>query len=113
MKLKPELDAKGVKLIAIAGEHFGTEEFTPEYWKSDLYYDLQKKNLWPILDSGSTIVGGVVSYYTGGAVKQNLKRAADKGITGNMKGTQGHILGGVWVIGAGEQGLIFEHQETT
>jgi hypothetical protein len=112
MELKPELDAKGIRLIAVAGEHLGHDEFVPEHWKSDMFFDIDKKSMWPILGSGtgSGAVGGIASYATGGVVAKNMKRTKDKGITGNLKG-EGLKLGGVWVLGAGTQGLLFEHQE--
>ena len=38
-------------------------------------------------------------------------RARGKGIEGNMKG-EGRLLGGVFVIGPGEEGVVFEHRES-
>ena len=82
-----------------------------DFWQNnELYYDLDKKNLWPIMDSGKNVGSNIVSYATGGVVAQNLKRATDKGVEGNLKG-EGAKRGGVWVFGSGEQGLLLEHQE--
>ncbi|EKX54757.1 hypothetical protein GUITHDRAFT_149853 [Guillardia theta CCMP2712] len=30
--LKPKLDARGIRLIGIAGEHLGHEEFRKDFW---------------------------------------------------------------------------------
>ena len=111
LPLKAELDKQGVRLVAIAGEELGTEEFLKDYWQgNELYYDMGKRGLWPIMDSGKNVGSNIVSYATGGTVAKNLKRANDKGVAGNLKG-EGANRGGVWVLGAGEQGLLLEHQE--
>ncbi|KAG9335637.1 hypothetical protein JZ751_004402 [Albula glossodonta] len=43
-------------------------------------------------------------------VWQNFMRAWKAGYQGNMNG-EGFILGGVFVIGAGKQGILLEHRE--
>ena len=37
-------------------------------------------------------------------------RARGKGIEGNLKG-EGRLLGGVFVVGPGEQGILLDHKE--
>lgn len=37
-------------------------------------------------------------------------RAKGKGVEGNLKG-EGRILGGVFVMGAGDQGILLQHRE--
>lgn len=44
------------------------------------------------------------------SVIKNAKRASAKGVTGNLKG-EGRLLGGLLVVGEGEQGIAFEHRE--
>uniref|UniRef100_A0A8C4RN49 Peroxiredoxin-like 2A n=1 Tax=Erpetoichthys calabaricus TaxID=27687 RepID=A0A8C4RN49_ERPCA len=44
------------------------------------------------------------------SVLQNFFRAWQKGFQGNMDG-EGFILGGVFVIGSGKQGILLEHRE--
>ncbi|KAG6935565.1 hypothetical protein G0U57_014773 [Chelydra serpentina] len=43
-------------------------------------------------------------------VWQNFLRAWKNGYSGNLEG-EGFILGGVYVIGAGKQGVLLEHRE--
>lgn len=40
----------------------------------------------------------------------NIKRTSEKGIQGNLKG-DGTLLGGVFVIGPKDQGILYEHRE--
>uniref|UniRef100_A0A0B7B8W8 Peroxiredoxin-like 2A n=1 Tax=Arion vulgaris TaxID=1028688 RepID=A0A0B7B8W8_9EUPU len=44
------------------------------------------------------------------SVWQKIIQNRRAGVEGNMKG-EGRILGGVFVIGPGSQGIIFEHRE--
>eukprot|EP00064_Thunnus_orientalis_P009890 superscaffoldBa00001283_g9916 len=43
-------------------------------------------------------------------VWRNLWRAYRRGFRGNLKG-EGLVLGGVFVIGPGDQGILLEHRE--
>lgn len=44
-------------------------------------------------------------------VWRNFYRAWKKGYSGNLKG-DGTLLGGVFVLGKGTQGILFEHRES-
>lgn len=44
------------------------------------------------------------------SVWKSLFRARGKGIEGNLKG-EGRLLGGVFVVGPGEQGILLDHKE--
>lgn len=115
-----------MRLIAVAGERLGSEEFLEKYWRSEqgpleLYIDEGKKQLWPIMGSGSQGWSGLASYIFGGSVKKNIKRLKERALAagrasmvpGNLQGTQSTKLGGLWVVGTGEQGILMEHQERT
>lgn len=44
------------------------------------------------------------------SVWRNIWRAYRKGFSGNLRG-EGLVLGGVFVIGPGDQGILLEHRE--
>lgn len=112
--LKPFLDARvpPVRLIAVAGEALGHEAFSPVYWSGELFFDMEKKDLFKKSDlKYQGLLSGVFSYYTGGAVAQNSARCDAKGVTGNMDG-EGLKLGGVFAVSpTGE--VAFEHREAS
>lgn len=100
-----------MRRIGIAGEHLGHEEFTADWWANgELYFDDGKKDIFPVMGSGTSIGKGLMSLITGGTVWKTYQRTKAAGIAGNLEG-EGTKLGGVWVVGAGEQGILFEHQE--
>lgn len=110
--MKDQLDARGVRLIGIAGEHLGRDEFLQSFWKGELFFDLGKKTFFPAVHGGkkkTNTAGGIFSAFFGGAVSAALKRSAKKGVEGNMKG-EGFTLGGVWVVHPTE-GVVFEYRE--
>ncbi len=108
--LKDQLaEVPSVRLICIAGEHLGHEEFTGKYWTGELYFDLGKKTWYPAMGSGKMVLSGLASYAFGGVVAKNVKRVDQKGIDGDLKG-EGTILGGVWVISDIEKQVLFCHQ---
>ena len=133
--LKPKLDAQTppVRLVAIAGETLGHEEFLRDYWyslsrhtgclamrcrlqyrrccrKGELFIDPGKQSVFPVVNPTSpSLLGGFCSFLCGGVVKQHLKRVQAKNIQGNLKG-EGLKLGGTLVVDA-KHGVLFEHQE--
>jgi len=100
-----------VRLIAVAGEALGHDEF-PQYWSGELYFDMDKRDLFKRSDlKYQGILSGAFSYYTGGAVAKASARCDAKGVTGNMVG-EGLKLGGVFAVSpVGE--VKFEHKEAT
>lgn len=103
--LAPQLEALGVPLVAVVKEHIGTElqEFRPHF-SGDIYVDEQQRFYGP----HQRKMGGLGFLRLG--VWQNFMRAWRSGYQGNMNG-EGFILGGVFVIGAGSQGILLEHRE--
>jgi hypothetical protein len=113
--LKGQLDARGVRLIGIAGEHNGREEFQKGFWRGELYFDLGKKTWFPAMHGGkqaSFLMSNLCSAFTGGAVYKAYKRIAAKGFNWNTEGSQAAVLGGVWVLHP-SQGVIYEYREKT
>lgn len=100
--LKPQLDELGVPLYGILHEDVSgePEEFQPFLGGEKLFLDREKTlfhrkgSLWDL-----------ASFTT-------LKRYAYdlSGTAGNMKGN-GLLLGGVLVVGRGDDGVLWEHQE--
>uniref|UniRef100_A0A8C6EFH3 Peroxiredoxin-like 2A n=1 Tax=Microcebus murinus TaxID=30608 RepID=A0A8C6EFH3_MICMU len=84
--LKPKLDEPGVSLYAVVKEHIRTEvkDFQP-YFKEGIFLDEKKRFYGP-------------------------QRPWNEGFSGNLEG-EGFILGGVFVVGPGKQGILLEHRE--
>lgn len=103
--LKPQLEELGVPLVAVVKESVGTEiqDFRPHF-AGDIYVDEKKHFYGPLQRK----MGGLGFFRLG--VWQNFIRAWRSGYQGNMNG-EGFILGGVFVIGAGDQGILLEHRE--
>lgn len=101
--LKPQLDTHGVPLYAVVHEALGVAEFQP-FFKGDIFLDKERHFYGPV----ERRMG--LSGFLRLSVWLTIIRNRRAGIDGNMKG-EGTILGGVFVIGPGNQGIIFEHRE--
>lgn len=103
--LKPKLEELGVPLYAVVKEQVKTEvkDFQP-YFSGDIFLDDQKKFFGP-QKRKMTFMGFVRL-----GVWYNFFRARKGGYSGNLEG-EGFILGGVFVVGPGNQGILLEHRE--
>ncbi|XP_070350087.1 peroxiredoxin-like 2A isoform X1 [Equus asinus] len=103
--LKPKLDELGVPLYAVVKEQLSTEveDFQP-YFKGEIFLDEKKKFYGP--QRRKMMLLGFVRL----GVWRNFFRAWDSGFSGNLEG-EGFILGGVFVVGSGRQGILLEHRE--
>lgn len=103
--LKPQLDELGVPLYAVVKENVETEiqDFSPHF-AGEIFLDEKRAFYGP-----QQRKMGVLGFIRLG-VWQNFIRAWRSGHQGNMNG-EGFILGGVFVIGPGEQGVLLEHRE--
>uniref|UniRef100_A0A673JDE7 Peroxiredoxin-like 2A n=1 Tax=Sinocyclocheilus rhinocerous TaxID=307959 RepID=A0A673JDE7_9TELE len=103
--LKPQLDELGVPLYAVVKENVGTEiqDFRPRL-VGEIFLDEKQAFYGP----QQRKMGGLGFILLG--VWQNFIRAWRSGYQGNVNG-EGFILGGVFVIGSGEQGVLLEHRE--
>ncbi|KAK3573829.1 hypothetical protein QTP86_032890 [Hemibagrus guttatus] len=103
--LKPQLDKLGVPLYAVVKENIGTEvqDFKPHF-AGDVFLDEKQVFYGPMVRK----MGGLGFIRLG--VWHNFIRAWRSGYQGNMNG-EGFILGGVYVIGSGKQGVLLEHRE--
>ncbi|KAM4032290.1 peroxiredoxin-like 2A isoform 1-T2 [Anomaloglossus baeobatrachus] len=104
-QLKPELDKLGVPLYGVVKEKIGTEieDFQP-YFKGDLFLDVKKRFYGP--QKRKMMLLGFIRL----GVWQNFRRAWKGGFEGNLEG-EGLILGGMFVVGSGNQGILLEHRE--
>ncbi|XP_054975492.1 peroxiredoxin-like 2A isoform X2 [Sorex araneus] len=103
--LKPKLEELGVPLYAVVKEQVKTEvkDFQP-YFSGEIFLDEQKKFFGP--QKRKMMLMGFVRL----GVWSNFFRARKGGFSGNLEG-EGFILGGVYVVGAGNQGILLEHRE--
>lgn len=102
--LKPELEAHGVNLYGIVHETLGTNKFQA-FFKGQLFLDTKRRFYGP--RQRWMLWTGLIRP----SVWMAAHRASKKNITGNLKG-EGRLLGGLFVIGPGEQGILMEHRET-
>lgn len=103
--LEPELASAGVPLLAVLHETLGADEFK-EFFSGPLYLDTEKHFFGP--KERRMLVLGFLRLETW----LNIYKSKQKGTPGNLKG-DGTLLGGVFVLGPGEQGVLFEHREGT
>ncbi|OWF37831.1 hypothetical protein KP79_PYT06030 [Mizuhopecten yessoensis] len=101
--LLDDLNAHGVKLYGVVHQTLGVEEFKP-FFKGQIFLDNEKtfygpKERWMPLFGLFRV-----------NVIQNIIRVYRKKIPGNMDG-EGRLMGGVFVIGPGNQGILYQHQE--
>ncbi|KAJ8250374.1 hypothetical protein COCON_G00222960 [Conger conger] len=103
--LKPQLEELGVPLYALVKEHISTEiQDFRQHFPGDIFLDDQKIFYGPQQRRMTAL--GLIRL----GVWQNFIRAWKAGYQGNLDG-EGFILGGVFVIGAGKQGILLEHRE--
>eukprot|EP00064_Thunnus_orientalis_P016227 superscaffoldBa00003166_g16291 len=103
--LKPQLDELGVPLYAVVKEDVGTEvqNFRP-YFKGEVFLDEKRRFYGP-----RERKMGLLAFLRVGVWLNGL-RAFKNGFMGNVLG-EGFVLGGVFVIGRGQQGILLEHRE--
>ncbi|KAG8008761.1 hypothetical protein GBF38_010378 [Nibea albiflora] len=103
--LKPQLDKLGVPLYAVVKEDVGTEvQNFRTYFKGEIFLDEKRRFYGP-----RERKMGLLAFLRVG-VWMNGLRAFKNGFMGNVLG-EGFVLGGVFVIGRGEQGILLEHRE--
>ena len=103
--LEPKFSERNFSLYAVVHEDLGVEEFR-SFFKGEIFLDKEKRFYGP-----SERRMGLIKGLFSPSVWSSAIRAYRKGFSGNFKG-EGRILGGLYVIGAGNKGIIFNHQET-
>lgn len=101
--LVEEMDARGIRLHAVVHEVLGAEEFK-SFIKGDVYLDPEKHFYGP--QERWMNIPGIFNFETLASIIKEIR----KGTPGNSKG-EGRLLGAVFVIGPGNQGIVFQHHE--
>jgi len=104
-KIEPELAAFKVPLLAVLHETLGADEFR-NFFKGPLYLDTEKTFYGP--NMRKMLLLGFLRFDTW----MNIYRSKQLGTEGNLKG-DGTLLGAVYVLGPGDQGIVYEHREGT
>jgi len=102
--LQPELTSHGVALHGVVHETRGVDQFRP-FFKGDIHLDAERrfygpKHRWMF-----------ISGFLRPSVWMSISRAKGKGVAGNLDG-EGRLLGGLFVIGPGDQGILYEYRES-
>eukprot|EP00058_Branchiostoma_floridae_P010398 XP_002595886.1 hypothetical protein BRAFLDRAFT_62377 [Branchiostoma floridae] len=101
--LKPQLDRAGVPLYAVVHERKGVPEFQP-YFQGKVFLDLERRFYGPH-ERWMSLAGLLrVNFWL------NIRRVMEKKVEGNYEG-EGRLLGGVFVVGSGNQGILMQHAE--
>uniref|UniRef100_A0A7M7NEU3 Peroxiredoxin-like 2A n=1 Tax=Strongylocentrotus purpuratus TaxID=7668 RepID=A0A7M7NEU3_STRPU len=100
--LKPELDALGIPLYAVLLEPGGYKEFLP-FFSGEVFLDTETRFYGEEKRNMSLV--GLLRISTLLQVRENKKQ----GIQGNYIGN-GLTLGGIFVIGPGDQGVLLEYR---
>lgn len=95
-----ELNSLGIGLYAVVHEDLGIDEFR-NYFKGQIFLDKERVFYGP--NQRRMMWTGLlrINTYT------SLMSAKRQGIEGNIEG-EGNVLGGVFVIGPGEQGIVLQ-----
>uniref|UniRef100_A0A3Q3EPY8 Peroxiredoxin-like 2A n=1 Tax=Labrus bergylta TaxID=56723 RepID=A0A3Q3EPY8_9LABR len=103
--LKSQLQDLEVPLLAVVKENIGKElDNFKKYFSGKVYVD-QKKHFY-----GPQLRWMCFSIFLRIGVWRNIWQAYRRGFRGNITG-EGLVLGGVFVIGPGDQGILLEHRE--
>jgi len=102
--MKPEFSRHGIPLLGVLHEKMGAEDFQP-FLSSPLYYDPDK-----IFYGPHQRRLGLLGFLRLDVWLNIYRSKKERGNEGNFKG-DGTLLGGVYVIGPGNQGIVFHHSE--
>ncbi|KAK7507733.1 hypothetical protein BaRGS_00000698 [Batillaria attramentaria] len=103
-RLRPELQLRNIPLYGVVHETLGVPEFAP-YLKGDgIFLDSERRFYGP--QERWMFISGFLR----ASVWSNIVRNWKKEIDGNLDG-EGRLLGGVFVMGPGKQGILYEYRE--
>uniref|UniRef100_A0A8C1JXU1 Peroxiredoxin-like 2A n=1 Tax=Cyprinus carpio TaxID=7962 RepID=A0A8C1JXU1_CYPCA len=103
--LKPLLDERGVALFAVVKENIASEiQDFRAYFNGEIFLD-QQMCFYGVKRRTMRSLG-----FARFGVWRNLLQVWRRGYHGNRKG-EGFVLGGLYVIGPENQGILLEHHE--
>uniref|UniRef100_A0A7N6B6S0 Peroxiredoxin-like 2A n=1 Tax=Anabas testudineus TaxID=64144 RepID=A0A7N6B6S0_ANATE len=103
--LQSQLQELEIPLFAVVKENLSKEvDCFKKYFSGMVYVD-EKRNFY-----GPQKRWMFLSMFLRIGVWKNIWRAHRKGFRGNLRG-EGLVLGGVFVIGPGDEGILLEHRE--
>ncbi|KAF9583970.1 hypothetical protein BGW38_007972 [Lunasporangiospora selenospora] len=107
-EIRETLESMGISMVCIVHEKVGADIFQQEFWKGKVYLD-QDKGFYKALGGGRLRTGGwgqlIRPYFW-----VNFVRNKHSGVKGNFIG-DGSILGGLFLLKSGSQGIAYEHIE--
>ncbi|ESO09853.1 hypothetical protein HELRODRAFT_73106 [Helobdella robusta] len=103
-KLKQKFNDKNFSLFAVVHELMGVEEFR-NFFDGEVFLDPERKFYGP-KERWMSLAGLLRP-----SVWLSLIRAKRKHVSGNTEG-EGRLLGGLFVIGPGDKGILLEHRES-
>ncbi|GJJ71110.1 hypothetical protein EMPS_03460 [Entomortierella parvispora] len=98
----------GMRMVCIVHEKEGSDIFQKDFWKGQVYFD-ESKGFYKALGGGRLRMGSWEQLIKP-AFWSNFLRNKRSGVKGNFEGN-GHILGGLYVVKAGDEGIAYEHVE--
>lgn len=100
-----------VKEVSTApDDYLGLDKFRDYFPGGEIFFD-EEMSFYSLLGKGSFRSMGLGSLFSWSMIKK-YQTIGSKGMTGNLRG-DGKIQGGVIVVGPGDQGVLYEHQEIT
>lgn len=104
MSIKDQLKSKGIGLAAVVHEELGVDEFRNEFWPTEpIYLNSDRSMFAAINDDRKVHKQGLLSGLFSSDMWRRIRQAKDAGVEGNLKG-EGRILGGILLMGPGEEG---------
>ncbi|KAK7112602.1 peroxiredoxin-like 2A [Littorina saxatilis] len=103
-KLHPELKLRNIPLYGVVHERLGAQEFAPYLQADGILLDTERRFYGP--QERWMFISGFMR----ASVWKNIYRTKQRGVEGNLDG-EGRLLGGIFVVGPGEQGILLEHRE--
>ncbi|KAK9723028.1 hypothetical protein K7432_002236 [Basidiobolus ranarum] len=95
----------GIPMYAVVHEELGVEEFNKEFFQGTIYFD-ENKGFYKALGGGKLSWANWTSLLN----PTTLYSYFTSGVDGNLKG-EGRIYGGLYILGKGDKGVIYEYRE--